>query len=100
MHTIFDPQGRQKQVLEMPYVEITIDGEEEIIDVGDRVFRMENNYWINAIVPLSSDEMLKLSTSTSVGLRFRYTNEAPIFLGIEAMPILEAREQLSTILRF
>jgi hypothetical protein len=99
IHGIFDPQGRSEEIKTMPYVEITYEGEKNVLFVGSRVLLQDINGWMNAMVSLSADEATKIANSSSFGIRFRHSSEAQIFLGIDSIPCLEFRDQLATILK-
>lgn len=91
LHMIFDPQGRQDEVLNMHAHSIVINGKDEPIKVYKSSIE---NGWFNGSYPISKSQLLKIMKADSVGVILRWSYDAPIFLGFNAMPFAEGREKL------
>jgi hypothetical protein len=95
LYTIFDPVGRDKEVMAMPAHSLMIDGKVYPVKAVSREMK---NGWFNSIYKLSNREIGALRSANHVGLAVRFTYEAGVFLGFDHMPISGGRDKLLGIL--
>lgn len=99
LHIIFDPQGREDEVLQMNVETLWID--EAAIRVETmRINKTVHNGWINVVYPLSvgiREALLKARESVGLGLRWRA--DSGLFLGFEKMPFRDGASKLPGFLR-
>jgi hypothetical protein len=94
LHIIFDPQGRQDEVVKMDAHSLVIDKNDEPITP----FRTEIfNGWFNAHYILTNDQVRRIMSAKSVGVILQWAYGAPVFLGFNAMPFGEGAEKLAGI---
>lgn len=91
---VIEAQGRMDELQGFGLVEIVLDGEAKRIDVSKRAIRQPMNGYLNVIVKLEKEEAKLLAHSASFGIQIRFSNEAPMFLGIAAMDTSNGQEQL------
>jgi len=85
LHIIFDPQGRQDEVLAMPAMSLIIDSDYYPFDEFLRSDRRIVNDWLNAAFTLNDQFVEKIARSNTVGMAFQWAYDAPIFLGFQGM---------------
>ena len=85
LHIIFDPQGRQDEVLAMPAMSLIIDSDYYPFDEFLRSDRRIVNEWLNAAFTLNDQFVEKIARSNTVGMAFQWAYDAPIFLGFQGM---------------
>ena len=91
---IFDPQGRQDEVINMHAHSLVIDMKDEPITP----FAAEiHNGWFNGGYLLTKDQVSRIMSANSVGVILQGAYGAPVFLGFNAMPFGEAGEKLAGI---
>jgi hypothetical protein len=95
LHIIFDPQGREEEVMGFRAHSLVIDGKDEPISPAGKSIQ---NGWFNAHYRLSSKQVRAVRSATSVGLIVRGSYEAPIFLGFNNMRFQEASSKLQGLL--
>ena len=83
LHAIFDPQGREREVMAMRAISLAID--DNTIHIADRVVHRPEpgNGWINVAVELDDGLIRQLLRAKTVGVMFQYAYEAPMFLGFQ-----------------
>jgi hypothetical protein len=95
LHVIFDPQGRNEEVVRLPAHSLVInDNDAPISPVGVEM----KNGWFNAHYSLSPKQVRELRNATSVGLIVRHSYKAPIFLGFNHLPFEDGARKLNGIL--
>jgi hypothetical protein len=92
LYIIFDPQGRQEEVMNFPAHSLVIDGQNAPIKPASAKIL---NGWFNGIYNLTSSQWEKLEKAENVGVIIRGAYEAPIFLGFDAMPFDEGKKKLA-----
>jgi hypothetical protein len=96
LHIIFDPQGRNDEVMTLKAHSLVIDGKDEpITPIGTKIL----NEWFNASYPLTKAQLRKLRTASSVGVMVRGSYQAPMFLGFNSMDIKQGSEKLGSVMR-
>lgn len=98
LYIIFDPQGRAEEVKKMGAQSLVIDGESIPISKYLIERPTEHNGWINASFELPPSLLNKLRGARTVGVIFRFTFEAPIFLGFDSMDFAEGEKKLGGFL--
>ena len=85
LYIIFDPQGRQKEVLQMGAQSLSVDSKTIPFDE----FRIRQptikNGWLNAMYSIPENIADKISSAETVGFAFQYAYEAPMMLGFQGM---------------
>lgn len=92
---IFDPQGRQDEVVEMKARSLVIDEKDEPIEM---ISHDMSNVLYNSTYPLSEENIDQIMKAKTVGVILRYTYESPTFLGFNSMPFDGASDKLKGIL--
>lgn len=95
LYTIFDPVGRDKELMAMPAHSLMIDGKVYPVTAVSKELK---NGWFNSVYNLSSREANALRSANYVGIAVRFTYEAGVFLGFDQMPISGGRDKLLGIL--
>ena len=95
LYTIFDPVGRDQEVMAMTAHSLMIDG--KAYPVKAISTEMKNGLF-NSIYKLSNRDIGALRSANHVGLAVRFTYEAPVFLGFDGMPISGGRDKLLGVL--
>lgn len=95
LYTIFDPVGRDSEVMEMPAHSILIDDKVYPVEVASKEMK---NGWFNSIYRLSTREIAALRSAKHVGIAVRHTFDAGVFLGFDNMPLTAGKEKLLGIL--
>jgi hypothetical protein len=94
LHMIFDPQGRQDEVINIHAHSLVIDMQDEpVTPIKAEII----NGWFNADYQLTDDQVNRISGAHSVGVILRWTYEGPIFLGFNAMPFADGSEKLAGV---
>ncbi|WP_316237042.1 hypothetical protein [Bradyrhizobium sp. SZCCHNR1015] len=86
LYIIFDPQNREKEVLNFTADYLYINGANTRIDQA-RIERKVVNGWINAFYMLSRQQVEAIARAETVGVAMLPTPSSPIFLGFDAMPV-------------
>lgn len=84
LHVIFDPQGRNDEVMGAGAHSIVFDYKDTPIRPASRKIV---NDWFNVSYVLSRSHIANLMRSSSVGLMVRHSYESPMFLGFDHFPI-------------
>ena len=84
LHVIFDPQGRNEEVMGAAAHSVVFDDKDAPIRPAQRQIV---NDWFNASYVLSRGQVAQLMRSSSVGLIVRHSYESPTFLGFNHFPI-------------
>lgn len=91
LHMIFDPQGRQDEVLKMPAHSLVLDMQDEpIAPMSTEIV----NGWFNADYRLTEDQLRRIAEAKTVGVILRWSYEGPVFLGFNAMPFGDGADKL------
>lgn len=92
---IFDPQGRQEEVVGMSAASLMID-DKQIKLMPDRLVMKprDNNGWINAAVAIDNSLIPRLEEARTLGVMFQYTYEAPMFFGYDRMDFTKGSQLL------
>jgi hypothetical protein len=80
-----EAQGRNEELITFGFVEITLNGENECIDISDRCMRVETGIYVMIAAKISSEEARMLAYSASFGVRVRFSPDAPLFLGADSL---------------
>ena len=94
LHMIYEAQGRDKELMNFPAHTVVI---------GDRTYRQKpvhkeiQNGYFNAIYSLSRAQAESLRSARSVGAMVQGSYEAPMFLGIDDMPVTEPKRMLGLL---
>lgn len=92
---IFDALQRDEELLMAPVHSVLVDG--RIYTIHPRSTSIRNG-WFNGLYELSAREINALRTARHVGIALRFTQQAPIFLGFEGMPIGDGAQKLVAFL--
>jgi hypothetical protein len=96
LYIIFDPQGREGEVLKM---------KSQMLVVNGLYFRLsplelkQKDGLISGAYTLSKDIVEKLYNAKTVGMIYRWSDSAPIFLGFDSMPFDGAIAKLDAIFK-
>ena len=93
---VIESQGREEELTTMSLVEITLNGEDRRIDISNRCIREVFGSYVNILSLLTLNEAREIACSDSFGVQVRFSNEADMFFGIDAMPTGDGKEQLAT----
>lgn len=93
---VIETQGRAKELLGFPVVEIVIDGEDRKIDISSRLERGEFGSYVNIFARINEDEAHQLAYSDSFGVQIRGSTMADMFLGVSAMDTKDGKGKLQT----
>lgn len=93
---VIETQGRGREMLENPLVEVVIDGEDQRIDISSRAARGIFGNYINVFAKLSEEEAGQVAFSKSFGVQIRFGADSPVFLGVAAMDTKDGQERLRT----
>jgi hypothetical protein len=95
MMAIFDPQGRESEVVRMGAVSLLLDGNRIFMPFGSLSMKPTNrNGWIDIMVPLNAQLVAKLAKAKTAGVAVQYTYEAAVFWGVADMDFTEAAKML------
>lgn len=97
LYIVFDPQGRENEVMQMPFDTLMIDGREHPLQ-QQRIRREVHNGWINAFYRLSDAHAALLAAADRVGVIMRFGPDAPVFFGFDSMPVGDGRPKLLGLL--
>ncbi len=95
---IFDPWGRQAEIVRMPVTLFYIDGTATRIPQKLVLGPLINNGWINVGFPLSSGLVTRLKTAQTVGVAVQKTIDTQLFAGFEDMDFSGGAEKLMGLL--
>ena len=92
LYVIFDPQGRQKEVMQMGAQSLSID--RQTIPFREHLYGEPKiaNGWLNAAYLLPETIIEKISTAETVGFMFQHVYKAPVFLGFQGMTFEGGRQ--------
>lgn len=96
LYIVFDPQGREDEVLKMKSQMLVING---------LYFRLkplelkQKDGWISGAYALTKDIVEKLYNAKTVGMIYRWSDNSPIFLGFDSMPFDGATAKLDAIFK-
>jgi len=93
-HAVIEAQGRYEELTNFGLVELVVDGERLRIDISDRCDRFTVGLYVNVIAMLTNKEAKVLAYSESFGVQIRFSLEAPMFLGISAIPTRGGTDEL------
>lgn len=94
---VIEAQGREDELTTLGLVEIVVNGESLRIDISERCSRHVSGIYVNIIAKISENEAGLLANSESFGVQVRFSSEAEVFLGIDAMPTLGGQEELQSL---
>jgi hypothetical protein len=95
LHVIFDPQGRQNEVIDLGAHSLMINGQYHPINPGGK--RIANG-WFNAQYALTRQQLNLIANASSVGLVVQMIHGGPVFLGFDQMPFEEGAKKLTGLL--
>lgn len=95
LHVIFDPQGREDEVMHLNKHDLVIDGRNIPIAPHSREIK---NGWFNGIYPLNARQTSSIVQAKSVGMILRHAGESPIFLGFDHLPLQGGEQKVSSFL--
>lgn len=95
LHMIFDPQGRQDEIMGMSSHSLVINGVYHKIQPAEK--RIANK-WFNGIYRLDTRYMKMILNAKSVGVILRHNEEAGVFFGFDEMAFSQARSKYIGIL--
>jgi len=94
LYVIFDPQGRDDEVMSLPAHSLVIDGKTTPVKpISKRIV----NGWFNTAYNLTIPQVRAIQRAKSVGLIVQPSYSAPIFLGFNEMPFEEGAHKLAGI---
>lgn len=94
---VIESQGRETELQQMPLVELVLGlNEGKAINVSERAKRQVSGIYTNISLPVSKREANELVNSDGFGLRLRWNDEAPVFLGISPMATKGGEEALQS----
>jgi hypothetical protein len=96
LHVIFDPQGREDEVMRLRAHSLVINSSD--VPISPVATDIQNG-WFNAHYKLSPKHVRAMSTAKHVGLIVRGSFNAPIFVGFNRMPFQGAAQKLQGILK-
>jgi hypothetical protein len=98
LYVIFDPIGRDQEVLGLEAQSLMIDHKAiPISHLRQRPVTLQNG-WINAMYNLSSDLIDKIKTAKTVGIAFQALYGAPTYMGFDGMELGDGRQKLAGLL--
>ncbi|WP_338828779.1 hypothetical protein [Bradyrhizobium sp. 27S5] len=89
LYAIFDPEGREREIMKMGAISLLIDGTPVPIAAHLSDGPKLVNGWINAMFTLNGELLNVIQRAATVGVAFQYTYGAPIFLGFDDMEFSE-----------
>ena len=96
LYAIFDPQGRETEVMNFGANSLVIDGQRSPISpLSERI----QNHWFNGFYNLTPAQWNSISNAKTVGITRQMTYESPIFLGFDSMPISDGKPKLIGFMR-
>ncbi|WP_282060072.1 hypothetical protein [Roseobacter litoralis] len=96
-HAVIESQGREVELTNFGLVEIVVNGEDIRIDVSRRCERHVYGNYTNVFTQITEDEARTIAFSESFGVQIRFSDQAPMFLGISAISTEGGKEQLQTV---
>jgi hypothetical protein len=99
MMAMFQPQGNDAKIVEMPAISLLLDGVSVRIPssrVAIKPTVMDG--WASVMVALDDDDIERILHSKTVGLMAQHSFEAPVFLGIGEMDFSAAVSKLAALL--
>lgn len=93
---IFDPQGRQKEVMSMSAHSLLFGNVQMRVQPTARTI---TNGWYNALIPITPQVARAMVSASTVGVAVQYAYGAPSFLGFQGMPTAGAESKLQGILK-
>jgi hypothetical protein len=96
MHIIFDPQGRQNEIMSMQSHSLVIDGKNHKIKFAER--RIQNG-WFNGSYKLDINFIRMISRSKTVGLILRHSDDSSIFFGFDSMSFVDGKAKYLGLLK-
>lgn len=99
LYVVFDPQGREDEVMKFDADFLMIDGKRVRIDKA-RAFRTVNNDGlIHAMYKLERSHIALIAKSKEVGLAMSPSVDSQVFLGFAAIPFEEGAAKLPGLLK-
>ena len=80
--SVFEAQGREKELTGFGVVEIVLNGETTRIDISQRCERHISGLYFNVFARISNEEARKIASSDRFGAHIRFSADAPVFLGV------------------
>lgn len=96
-HAVIEAQGREDELTSFGLVEIVINGENVKIDISSRCERSLYGIYVNIWSALSIEEAKMLAFSDSFGVQVRFSDEAPMFLGVSAVDTSGGQDELQSL---
>ena len=94
LYVVFDPVGRDKEVLGLQAQSLMIDNKPVPISHLKAGSAFVRNGWINAFYGLTPELVGRIKSAKSVGIAFQTIYGAPVFMGFDDMEIGDGREKL------
>ena len=94
--SVIEAQGREETLTQMGLVELIVDGDDAVFDISDRCSRFTYGMYVHVIANISDAEAKIIAYSRSFGVRIRFSSNAPLFLGVDAMSTEGGQEMLET----
>jgi ATP-dependent protease ClpP protease subunit len=95
LYVVFDPQGREDEVMTLGAHSLVINGKDAPITAAQKSIK---NGWFNVAYSLSSMQVRQIRQASTVGLIVRPTYQAAIFLGFDKMQFKEGASKLEGLL--
>jgi hypothetical protein len=95
LYIIFDPQGRDDEVMRLQAHSLVINGHPQQIMPESKSIR---NGLANLDYLLTATQLEAISNATTVGVVVRSTYNSPLFLGFEEMPFADGAQKLVGLL--
>ena len=96
LYIVFDPKGRQEEVMNLNAHSLYIDGNYYPIK---STFKEILNGWYNSYYVLTAEQIRAISNSKEVGVVLQFMYSSPVFLGFQNMPFTGARDKLLGVLK-
>ncbi|PTW45293.1 hypothetical protein [Rhodovulum kholense] len=93
---VIESQGREHELMSFGLVEIVVNGEDIRIDISQRCERQVSGIYTNVLARITEEEARAIAFSESFGVRIRFCDEAPVFLGISSVSTEGGKEELQT----
>jgi hypothetical protein len=96
LHMIMDPQGRQVEVMGMSAHFLVINDTNHQLKPVNRAIE---NGWFNGTYRISPMQAKAIGMAKTIGVILQHSNEAPTFLGFNAMELGEGRRKIQSFLQ-
>jgi ATP-dependent protease ClpP protease subunit len=96
IYLVFDPQGRQSEVMSLRSHSLVIDDKYYSIAPYEKEIR---NGWFNAFYRMTRQIHSRLRNAREIGIIIRASDNSGLFLGFDSMPFAEGHEKFEAVFR-